>query len=152
MTISFRKFTWQEVEQIVDDLAVAIKDAHFEAICPIYRGGLVPACMLSHRLDMPICQPRLAYLCKSVVLIDDIIDTGQTLVQEYTHLQKRIDVSVFVLALAYKPQSKHILELVHHAHTTSLLQTGQEVPDRYWAIFPWEDEAKETYIAERRLS
>ena len=95
-------YSWRDVETAIDQLVISIeKDEHgFDTILAIARGGLVPAAMLSHRLEIkeikcvhasyykgterkialhllyPI--PHLKETAQ-VLIVDDIVDTGITL-------------------------------------------------------------------------
>jgi hypoxanthine phosphoribosyltransferase len=62
---------------------------------------------------------------KDVLLVDDIADTGESLIATVEHLKEKNVRSIFVATLVKKPQSKFIPDLF-----------VAEMPE--WVIFPWE--------------
>ena len=62
---------------------------------------------------------------KDVLLVDDIADTGESLIATVEHLRVKNVKSIFVATLVKKPQSKFIPNLF-----------VAEIPE--WVIFPWE--------------
>jgi len=114
--------SWSEVEILVDNLCREIKEniPWVESIKGLPRGGLIPAVMVSHQLDLPLLtniQPRN----ENTVIIDDIADSGKTL-EEY----KGWDTAV----LHYKP------------HTSSVIPTvyAEAFASDAWLVYPWERE------------
>ena len=83
--------TWTQIKEASRMIADNARDMGYDAVIGIQRGGLVPAVIISHELDIPMhsikCSLRdhtgtatninfdskLKYLC-----VDDINDTGDT--------------------------------------------------------------------------
>jgi hypothetical protein len=62
---------------------------------------------------------------KKVLLVDDIADTGESLLTAMEHLKERGAKSIFVVTLVKKPHSKVVPDL--YVKETSA-----------WVVFPWE--------------
>jgi hypothetical protein len=68
------------------------KDLKIEAIYGIPRGGLIPAVMLSHELNVPIIYKFFGFECNfysKILVIDDICDTGKSL-KEHAYIPNKI--------------------------------------------------------------
>lgn len=135
--------SWEQIDQAIDYLGSILKGQKWDGILGIARGGLIPATMLAHKLEMNNMQiisvegydhmskkdhltikkiPTEPGDGKNWVIVDDIADTGRTLVA----LRKIYPKATYV-ALYVKPTGKH---LVDHC--------GQTVTDDCWISFPWE--------------
>ncbi len=66
--------SWEGFGRAMRDIAYEL-DGPLTGVYGIPRGGLVPAVVLSHLLDIPL----LGAPCEGCVVIDDICDTGRTL-------------------------------------------------------------------------
>jgi len=111
---------WCDVESDIKDLTDNIKKSgeKFDAILGIARGGLVPAMLLSDSLDQHniatigmrlykngkklesleiLDWPAKSMEGKNVLVVDDISDTGETLMQLKAWLEKQ-KVSAFKIA------------------------------------------------------
>ena len=75
-----RFITWDYIETAVDNIASQIKSSGLDIqyIFGMPRGGLIPAVMLSHKLDIPLFKTGMT-LNSKVLIIDDICDSGLTL-------------------------------------------------------------------------
>ena len=115
-----RYISWEEVETLVNILHDNILESGINLI-QIYgipRGGLIPAVMLSHKMDIPITNNYFNNL-----VIDDICDSGETL--------KPFKSPTAVLH--YKPH-KSIIEPTFYA-------CKFESDD--WIVYPWENKDAE---------
>lgn len=114
--------SWNEVEILVDNLCKEIKEniPWVERVIGLPRGGLIPAVMVSHQLDLPL-STNIEYIEENTLIIDDIADSGKTL-EEY----KNWDTAV----LHYKP------------HTSSIIPTvyAEAFASDAWLVYPWERE------------
>jgi len=112
-----RFITWDYIETAIDDIASQIKSSKLD-IQHIYgmpRGGLIPAVMLSHKLDIPLLKVGMV-LNNKVLIIDDICDSGLTL-HKYN------------LPTA----------TIHTKETASVQPTFHyEMIDKDWIVYPWE--------------
>lgn len=75
MTIEF--ITLPDVSEFADKVAEYYEKQHKlpTGVYGIPRGGLVPAVMFSHKLNVPL----LAAPCKGCLIIDDIAETGESI-------------------------------------------------------------------------
>jgi len=110
--------SWSDIDELIDILAekVATELPHIENIHGIARGGLVPAVMLSHKLDLPYTE----IISTNTLVVDDICDSGETLIN---------GLGVYTATLFYKPHtSKRYTPRVF-----AKVHNGNE-----WVKFPWE--------------
>ena len=120
--------SWDDVNNLVEDLCYTIMTSgkQITSITGLERGGLIPAVMISHRLDIPY----VVSINSTTLVVDDICDTGETLKNIITPL---------TAVLHHKP------------HTASFtpdfigtIHNGDE-----WIIYPWErkdSEAIQDYL------
>jgi hypoxanthine phosphoribosyltransferase len=109
--------SWDDVQGLVDKLCEKIitEFPNIDSIYGIRRGGLIPAVMVSHKLDLPWTYVMLP----NTLVIDDIADTGETL---------KNTVGCYTAVLHYKPHTScHIPNLWAYVHE------GDE-----WINYPWE--------------
>ena len=79
---------WRHIHKAVDSIAKYAQHFNIDEIVTIPRGGLIPAVMVSHKLNRPIRHSIGQYSESTLVLvIDDIIDTGAT-IQQYISRQR----------------------------------------------------------------
>ena len=118
--------TWDDIKTAVENLAYQIKKSNIEIskIKGLQRGGLIPAVMLSHLLDIPMTENKI--VSSSVLIVDDICDTGETL---------RI----------YK-QLNHPIVTIHYKQTAIVEPTFYYslTPQDKWIVYPWEQKESET--------
>ena len=113
-----RFITWDYIETAVDNIASQVESSelNIEYILGMPRGGLIPAVMLSHKLNIPLFRPGMV-LNNKVLIVDDICDSGSTL-QKYN-----------VITTA----------TIHTKATASVQPTFYyEVVDKDWIVYPWE--------------
>jgi len=119
---------WDDIDFYVNNIYNFILGSkkEYELIAGVTRGGLIPAVMLSHKLDIPIIaiDPNdiLDTDIKTLV-VDEIYDTGLTI----KHLLSRnpaIDVAVIVSKDKHAPVN----------------YVGSHIDIEDWIVFPWETE------------
>ena len=125
--MKYLRLTASEIEEMCDKLARIIKSGFKpDCIVGIGRGGLVPAVYLSDRLGVkklyafkidyytgdkrgrePVVsqKPPLQLIRGNVLLVDDVADTGETLMLAKKLLEKHAK-SIRIATLHYKPHSK----------------------------------------------
>jgi hypoxanthine phosphoribosyltransferase len=112
-----RFITWNYIETAVDNIASQIKSSGLDIqyIFGMPRGGLIPAVMLSHKLNIPLFKFGMV-LDSKVLIIDDICDSGLTL--------HKYNVPTAT---------------IHTKETASVQPTFHyEVVDKDWIVYPWE--------------
>ena len=91
MEQNFKKrfLEWRDIDDAIERLAINIKKSGIEisAIKGLQRGGLIPAVMLSHSLGIPMTENKI--VSSSVLIVDDICDTGGTLVKAAALLKEK---------------------------------------------------------------
>ncbi len=147
MAIEYLPVSWEEYHTLAQRLAQKLlsDNVHIDEIVAISRGGLALGHLLTDFLRVPIStftiQSYNNYLTqgqvkitkplttpihdKQILLVDDVSDTGKTLIRALEYLKAQQPKNVTTLTLFYKPQS--IYKPDYFAKTT---------PD--WIIFPYE--------------
>lgn len=114
--------SWNDLEDYILKLKNYMKENNINptGVYGIPRGGLIIATMLSYDLDIPL----LFAPCKNCIIVDDIADSGRTLLH-YTSNDTQFN-KYFIATMFY--------------HKRSLVK-----PDFYlfekedqWINFPWE--------------
>ena len=118
---------WDTIEDLVSTLASGIKDniIGIKYIHGLSRGGLIPAVMLSHKLNIPYTPHPELFPKEHVLIVDDIADSGLTLDR-----WKNYETAV----LHYKP---------HTSKTVPGIWATKHEGDE-WIIYPWEGENSKT--------
>ena len=109
--------SWDDVEKSVKDLCNKIRfdQPNIDSVHGIARGGLIPAVLLSHKLDLPYVN----VVGPNTLVIDDICDSGVTLEKS---------PGVYTAVLHYKPHTS-----CFQPNMWADIHEGDE-----WLIYPWE--------------
>ena len=112
--------SWDDIEKLTNLLSVKIKlsNIQIDSIMGLPRGGLVPAVILSHKLNLPLVQK----ISKNTLIVDDICDSGKTFVEIY----KKHPHQKFA-CLHFKPHTSIFNPTIYAQ------ETGDE-----WVTYPWE--------------
>jgi hypoxanthine phosphoribosyltransferase len=121
--------SWSEIDKLLDDIERQIKESgeKFEMIAGVTRGGLVPAVMLSHRLELPMMAITTEdailpiSLAKKTLIVDEIYDTGKTI----KGLKQVNPLTQFAV-------------LYHNVGLDQLEFYGKKMRLDNWLVFPWE--------------
>ena len=128
---------WQDIEAYVNVLTEIIKNfiPHWREceIVTIARGGLVPATIIAHRLGIKnitvwkegMCSKLMPDEDKKILFIDDILDTGKTLLKMKDALFNYNESYCF---LVKKETGIPFSNIVYY---------GGVLPNK-WVVFPWE--------------
>ena len=110
-------FDYTKVNTLVEVLAQRIKQSNLpiKSISGVPRGGLIPAVLLSHKLNIPYT----SRVNPNTLLVDDIVDTGETL---------KNTSALYTASLIHKPHTS-VFTPTFYAHTH--LTDG-------WIVFFWE--------------
>ena len=113
--------SWDDINILVDELCSTISKsgAEIKSITGIERGGLIPAVMISHKLNIPY----VTKINKYTLVVDDICDTGETL---------KKTVAGFTATLHYKKTAIFTPDFYSK-------EVGTE-----WIVYPWERNDSET--------
>ena len=135
------KVSWKEIHRLSKELAKLLKSKNsWDKIVAITRGGLIPAAIIAKELDIKIIDTvsiqsydkkrrgKLNILKSSVankdtiLLIDDIVDTGQT-----ASTVRKMFPNAHFASLYIKPSGKSLVD-------SFIKEINQDV----WVVFPWE--------------
>jgi hypoxanthine phosphoribosyltransferase len=120
-----RFISWNYIDVATDELAKKIKESNLDIdyIAGLPRGGLIPAVLLSHKLNIPLYTHHGDPSGFKILIVDDICDTGETL-------------SIF----------KEYSKVVIHNKLSALVQPDfyYELVDKEWIVYPWEQKESET--------
>ena len=108
---------WKDLDELVDTLChkILISGIQFTSVFGLKRGGLIPAVMVSHKLDLPWSDVILP----KTLVIDDICDSGNTLASLS---------GGYTAVLHYKPHTSIYVPDIYAAE-----HKGDE-----WIIYSWE--------------
>lgn len=114
---------WDEISMLIHKIADDIIGSYpnIDSILGIPRGGLIPAVLLSHKLDLPL----VSVAGPNTLILDDICDSGKTLENA---------PGAYTATLLHKP----------HTSTFSPNIKGMEILHDSWIVFPWENDDSET--------
>ena len=115
--------SWDDVSQLVDVLCEKIitELPNIDSVYGIARGGLIPAVLVSHKLNLPWSNVMLP----NTLVIDDIADTGHTL---------KNTIGCYTATLHYKPHTSCYIPNIY-----AQVHEGDE-----WFFYPWERKDSET--------
>ena len=125
-----QRLSWDSILSLVMSICNDIQatKTKFNRVVGVHRGGLIPAVMVSHQLDIPMftMQPndilpfRRSELEKTLI-IDDIYDSGLTL-----------------RSITANNAGVKCAALIHNINLTDLDFYGCKQELENWVVFPWE--------------
>ncbi len=152
--IKVRKVSWQEIDSFIDTLSRSIASSGYkpDALISLVRGGLIPAGLLSDKLDVKrvyamqtehytglgeaskevivIYDVSANLEGKKVLLIDDISDAGDTFILAKEHVSKHnMPQEIRTVALQVYENSKFRPDYY-----------AEEKPKDIWISYPWSRE------------
>jgi hypoxanthine phosphoribosyltransferase len=115
--------SWDDIDHLVDIISKHTPE-EIDSIMGLPRGGLIPAVILSHKLDLPLVfEPT-----EKTLIVDDICDSGETFIEidsKYPNLK--------FACLHLKP---------HTSKFTPHIWAGSWISDD-WVVYPWENKESE---------
>lgn len=127
--IVYEYLSWEKFEHAINELIKQIKPyiqndtserTKIKTIYGIPRGGLIPAVVLSHKLNIPLITEKKE-IDEHTLIVDDISDSGETL-KKY-------------------PNNMSATIFFHKETKTWPNFTVFEKTDK-WIVYPWENEAE----------
>lgn len=161
--MNFMKLTWSDIDDHIDFLAKNMSDYHPDMLISIGRGGMIPTRLLSDCLGVHTIgyiSVKL-YSCigkkglvpkfdrfdisvqdKKILLVDDIIDSGLTMLHVYNTLKsgKYGECKQLRLAALLTKNQENFLTIP--SYSSSL------IPADTWVVFPWEKKETQKEIGE----
>lgn len=131
-------YSWEWVDEQIEIIGEKLEGCEkIQFITGVPRGGLIPAVLMSHKFGIPFIGLEAAKtlpgdLKKKILVVDDIADSGNTLLQMQRH-----NFKTATLARRY-----------NSAFTPMFI--GSDITDDHWLIFPWEQKngkAIQDYLA-----
>src|SRR5690242_6287057 len=124
-----RYLSWEEIQRLVDLLIREHLTEHYDAMLVITRGGMVPGCLISEKIDLRnILVAAVVYYTdvdrtldkpiflqfpsdtlldgKRLLVVDDVWDSGRTIVAVRERLNV-VNCYYRVAVLHYKPGRSH---------------------------------------------
>ncbi len=147
--MNYLKLTWADVDESCGEISDEIYDRGLEdsVLVGVARGGLVPLRMISDRMpdmdfstlqvkfysDIGVTRGSPEVVCpvqcdvggRTVILVDDISDTGASLRVSKEHVLRAGADEVVTATVVLKP-------------TTSFVPDICSIETPHWVIFPWE--------------
>jgi len=111
--------SWKDVEEFVASLE---NGQTFNGVYGLPRGGLVIAVMASHKLRIPL----LAAPCKGCLIVDDICDSGESLIHYARNSSGNENFDYYIATMYYKKGALVKPDYYHKIKTDN------------WVMFPWE--------------
>ncbi len=148
-----RYLSWEEIQSLVDYLIKTYLTETYDAMLVITRGGMVPGCLISEKIDLRnILVAAVVYYTdvdqaldkpiflqfpsdtllsgKRILLVDDVWDSGRTI----TAVKERLNqVNCFyqTAVLHYKPGRSKF----QHDRPDFFGETTED-----WLVYPWDRE------------
>jgi len=154
-----RSYTWGQIGLICDLLHKKIVEDNFtpEYIVGLTRGGLIPATILSHKFNCPLHPLNLslrdnirkevkewmvtdALVCKSILIVDDINDTGvtfATLRKEWESIEKSEWDKIWHCNVRFAVIDHNLVSESKIDYCGNIIN---KKIDNSWIVYPWEKE------------
>ena len=125
-----RFIDWKDVDRAINRIIASINNSEIKinAIGGLPRGGLIPAVMLSHKLNIPfISQANIINTFGNILIVDDICDSGKTL------KQFKFEENIYTATLHWKQSSEY--------QPNYFWEVAFE---NEWIVYPWENKDSES--------
>jgi hypoxanthine phosphoribosyltransferase len=120
-----KHISWNDIDDAIKIIALKILQSKIKinAIKGLPRGGLIPAVLLSHQLDIPLLKEG-EVPTKNTLIIDDICDSGETL----------------------KPYSSNYTATIHYKQSAKVKPNFYVdlAKENVWIQYPWESSDSKT--------
>jgi hypoxanthine phosphoribosyltransferase len=148
-----RYLSWEEIQGLVDSLIREHLLGHYDAMLVITRGGMVPGCLISEKIDLRnILVAAVVYYTaidrtlekpiflqfpsdtlldgKHILVVDDVWDSGRTIVAVRERLNV-VNCTYQVAVLHYKPGRSRYRD----DRPDFFAETTED-----WLVYPWDRE------------
>jgi hypothetical protein len=116
-------YNWDDVSRAIDFLAYLLRNESINLITGLPRGGLIPAVMLSHKMNIKYININKTKRKQfnTIALVDDICDSGNTI--------KGYNEMGFITICIDKK----------HSSVVSPNYFSYIAPDDKYIVYPWEN-------------
>ena len=116
--------TWDEVEGFIKDVIKRYEYAGITGVYGIPRGGIILATLISYKMKIPM----LMAPTKGCIIVDDISDTGETLIH-------------YVRNTSGGGENKgyHIVTMYYRNGSMVVPEYYKYTKEGKWIVFPWEE-------------
>ena len=116
--------TWEQVEEFISKVIEKYSSTEITGVYGIPRGGIILASILSYKMNVPM----LLAPCKNCIIIDDICDSGETLLHyDRNSSESGKKKGYHIVTMFYKETSQVTPEFYMHLKTDK------------WIVYPWEE-------------
>jgi hypoxanthine phosphoribosyltransferase len=157
--LEYLRLSWREVEVACSKISreISSRDIAEHLLVGISRGGLVPLRLISDNIAAQEVStlavrfyenigktadvPRVFFPVqgdvsgKDIILVDDISDTGKSLIAAKEHLKNKGAEDIVIVTICMKPHT-HIVPDIYEIETSD------------WVIFPWEIQETARHIVQ----
>jgi len=147
------RITYNDVDEFAQIIANDLKKLDNYDLMAFYRGGLPLGVKISNVLDKnltgillqtrdqirkPLCLFTHKIESKTLVVVEDIIDSGKTIVKFLTELKKNYDIDkVYIYTLVENTDTTKNMDVLNLNFDVEVKSLIKYFPDT-WYVFPWE--------------
>lgn len=118
------KVKWKDVEEYIKKVCAHYKGRDITGVYGLPRGGLIFAVLLSHKMNIPL----LLAPVENCIIIDDICDTGESLLHYYKNSSGNKKNKYYITTMFYKQNDLVKVDYYEYEKKNN------------WIIYPWEVE------------
>lgn len=115
---------WAEIEEYLKKVKQQYEGQRITGVYGIPRGGLIFAVILSHMMNIPL----LLAPVEDCIIIDDICDSGESLVHYYKNTSGN------------KKNKYHITTMYYKENNLVKPEFYLKEKENKWIVYPWEEE------------
>lgn len=120
-------YSWNDIDRAINFLSFLLRNESIDFITGVPRGGIIPAVMLSHKMNIKYIDklPIDKILSSNIAIVDDICDSGNT-INQYN------EVGFITICIDKK-----------HSSVVSPNYFSYIAPDDKYIVYPWENPESE---------
>lgn len=114
---------WKDIEEYLKAVKERYSSEKITGVYGIPRGGLIFAVILSHMMNIPL----LLAPTENCIIIDDICDSGESLVHYYKN------------SSGNKNNKYHITTMYYKENNLVVPEFYLKEKENKWIVYPWEE-------------
>jgi hypoxanthine phosphoribosyltransferase len=140
-----RYLDWRDIDHIISDTTRDLKRVRYDTVLGLARGGMVPATILSYRLNCHNLQQlgvrtrdvkSIQYygqpiLTGHILVVDDINDSGLTFSSVDNYIRYHFDHNEIKSITYYSLYQRYNTKFKTGVY-------GEEIENDDWLVFPWD--------------